>query len=464
MSKIKFESGSFRDPAGKVFHQNNRIFRLLEDEGIDRLEFLKKNNLLENLIKKKFLIESKEIGINEVQLEELSQKKIIEHKKINYISYPYEWSFEQLKDAALHHLDMHIYLLKNHATLIDGSAFNIQFESYKPIFIDLLSIKKYEDGEFWKAHRQFNENFLNPLILKSKKDINYNNWFKGNLEGITTKDLNSILNFKDKLSYNIFTQVVMMNYFDNKALKNKKIDIKKINQKKFPKKSFLSMLINLKNLILSLDIKKSKTTWDDYSINNTYKSEEENQKKEIVRKFSEKYKFDNLADLGCNDGVYSEICLSSGTNFIVGFDYDLTAVNNAFKLAKRNKLNFLPLYFDASNTSSNLGWFQKERKGYLERINFDGMLALAFEHHLAIAKNIPLDQVIQWLVNTAPIGLIEFVPKEDETIKKMLSLKGDIFQDYNEENFRNILANKSKILSEDKISESGRKIFQYSRN
>lgn len=463
MDTIQIEAGSFRDPAGKIFYKDNKVFRVLENEGIKRFKFLKSSGLLNDIIQKEFLIECKEISDGEMSFENFKENKIIEHKKLDYISYPYEWSFEQLKDAAIHHLNFHIYLLKKGATLIDSSAFNIQFNAYKPIFIDLLSIKEYEDGEYWTAHRQFCENFLNPLILKSIKNIDYNNWFKGNLEGITTKDLNSILSFKDKLSYNIFTQVVMLDYFDNKVIKSKNFDVNKINKKKFPKNSFLSMLKNLKNFILNLNIKKDKTTWDDYSKNNTYKNNEEILKKKIVKDFSEKYKFNILADLGCNDGVYSEISLNSGSKFVVGFDYDLNAVNNAFRLSKKNKLNFLPLYFDASNPSSNLGWYQKERKGFLERTEFNGMLSLAFEHHLTIGKNIPLDQVIEWLVSTAPRGLIEFVPKNDETIKKMIILKGDIFPDYNEENFRRILENKSKIISSTKISESGRKIFEYSK-
>ena len=152
------------------------------------------------------MIESEEIVSDNLNLQNLRNKTIIEHRKIEYISYPYEWSFDQLKDAALHHLDFHIYLLDNNATLIDGSAFNIQFDGHKPIFIDLLSIKKYEDGEYWTAHKQFCENFLNPLILKSKKGIDFNNWFKGNLEGINTKDLNAVLSIKDKFSFNIFQQ------------------------------------------------------------------------------------------------------------------------------------------------------------------------------------------------------------------------------------------------------------------
>ena len=167
MSKIKFEKGSFRDPAGKIFYLDNRIFRLLENEGINRLEFLKKNNLLKNLIDKNFIIESKETNSNDITSEELHQKKIIEHKKLDYISYPYEWSFDQLKDAALHHLNLHIYLLNNNATLIDGSAFNIQFNAYKPVFIDLLSIRSTK-MEITGQHIN-NTEFFKSLLLKSKK-------------------------------------------------------------------------------------------------------------------------------------------------------------------------------------------------------------------------------------------------------------------------------------------------------
>jgi len=463
VKKIEIEAGSFRDPAGTIFYHKNKVYRVLNDEGKKRFEFLKKNELLKNLVSKKLVISSNQINPQILEFKEFFNKQILEHDKIDYISYPYEWSFQQLKDAAIHHLDLHLHLLNNNATLIDGSAFNIQFIGHKPIFIDILSIKEYEEGEYWKAHKQFCENFLNPLILKSKKNIDFNNWFRGNLEGITTKDLNSALSFTDKISYNIFVQVVLLNYLENKTIKDNKINISKVNKTKFPKKSYISILKNIKILITNLKVKKDKTIWSDYSKNNTYKIEEENNKKNIVEEFSKKFKFDTLADLGCNDGVYSQICLKNGCKHVVGFDYDLNAISNAFKSSKKNNLNFLPLYFDASNPSPNLGWLQSERKGFLQRAKFSGMLSLAFEHHLAIAKNIPLDQVIEFLTNIAPRGLIEFVPKDDYTIKKMLSLKGDIFKDYTEDNFKNILSRTSKIESEKMVSTSGRKIFEYSK-
>ena len=459
-----YDAGSFRDPSGKIFYYENNIFREIFLSGLDKYNFLKKDKLLDELVEKNFLVKTEEIKTEDVsKLKPEDKSIIIKHEKINFISYPYEWTFNELKDAAIFHLDLQLFLLEKGAKLIDASAYNIQFKKLKPIFIDVLSIDKYKEGEFWGAHKQFCENFLNPLILKSKKGIDFNNWFRGNLEGINTKDLNAVLSLKDKFSFNIFTQVYLLNYLEQRAIKNKKKNITQINKRKFPKNSFLSMLNTMKKFIISLDIKESRTIWDDYSKDNTYKINEENLKKKIVKEFASKYKFETLVDLGCNDGVYSRICLENGCKYVVGFDFDLNSINNAYKISKKEKLNFLPLYFDASNPSPNLGWAQNERKGFMERSNFSGMISLAFEHHLAIAKNIPLDQTIKWLVNTAPQGLIEFVPKNDETIQKMLSLKGDIFIDYNEENFKSLLLKNANIVSETVISDSGRKIFEYKK-
>ena len=205
---MNFDKGSFRDQAGKIFYLNNKVYRIITSEGSERLKFLEENQIIEKSIKNNYLIKSKVVS-NKIINESLSKNEIVyEHEKIPYISYPYEWSFSQLKAAALHHLEFHLYLLDMGANLIDASAYNIQFIGNKPIFIDLLSLKKYEEGEYWIGHKQFCENFLNPLILQSKKGVYFNNWFKGNLEGIKTEDLNNILSFRDKLSYNILFRYI----------------------------------------------------------------------------------------------------------------------------------------------------------------------------------------------------------------------------------------------------------------
>jgi len=220
-----YEHGSFRDPAGKIYYKDNKVFRKLTQIGKKRFLELRDKEIISKSIEKGFLIETKEIQ-NE------SNELALEHEKIPYISYPYEWSFSQLKDAAIFHLDFHLFLLENDATLIDASAYNIQFIGSKLKFIDVLSIQKYEEGEYWVGNKQFCENFLNPLILKSKKGIKFNNWFKGNLEGIETGELNSILTIFDKFSYNIFVYVYLLNKFEEKYKSQK--SLKKIikNKKK----------------------------------------------------------------------------------------------------------------------------------------------------------------------------------------------------------------------------------------
>jgi len=457
------ESGSFRDPAGTIFYINDRIFRKINKAGLDRINFLEKENIIEESIKRKYLIQTKILNDDEKNKLNLNISDVIlEHIKIPYISYPYEWSFNQLKTAAIFHLDFNLFLLDLGATLIDASAFNIQYIGSKPIFIDTLSIEKYVDGEPWKGHKQFCENFLNPLILKSKKGIKFNNWFKGNLEGIQTDDLDKILSIFDKFSYNIFIHVYLLNKLDQKFASNK--SLKPINKKKnFPKKNLILILKQLKRFISKLEDHKSISTWDDYSKNNSYTELEENKKKQIVEEFIKKNNFNLIADLGCNDGEYSELSLKNGCKSVIGFDFDINTIDRAHKKAVIKNLNFLPLFFDASNPSGNIGWNEKERKSFKTRSKFDAILALAFEHHLAIAKNIPLNEVINWLVSLAPTGLIEFVPKNDLTIIKMLELKGDIFPNYTIENFENALSLKSKILSKSKVSDSGRIIYEYKR-
>ena len=462
MKKLTIDEGSFRDPDARVAYINNSVYRIVYPNGFKKFDFIKR--ILENKSIAEYLIDTEEVSQQEVELLELdidTNVKVFKHKKIDYISYPYEWSFHRLKDAALHHLNLHINLLKNDATLIDAYSYNIQFNNYSPIFIDLMSIKKYSEGEFWVGHKQFCESFLNPLVLKSKLGVDYNNWFKGNLEGINIGELSKLLKFRHMLSWNIFYNIFLLDYFEKKYQKNE--DLKITKNKKLKKNYYLSILSNLINFIENLKPKKERSVWGEYSRDNTYDDEEKKNKHEFISNYFNKNKFNRVLDLGCNNGEYSKLALNSGCDNVIGLDYDLNAIDEAYLISKKEKLNFLPLYFDVSNPSSNIGWRQKERKGFIERLNFDSVIALAFEHHLAIAKNIPLEDVINWITSLAPKGIIEFVPKNDITIQSMMRLKGDIFPNYNLENFKRLLSNKTKISSEKIVSKSGRTLLCFEK-
>ncbi len=460
---MKEETGSFRDPAGKIFYHKNRVFRKLTEIGLKRFQYILKTEIFKKSIDNNFLINSRILNDKEKKELDLNiNDLIIEHELVPYISYPYEWSFSQLKEAAIFHLDFNLFLLNLDSTLIDASAFNIQFIGSKPVFIDILSLKEYKEGEPWEGHKQFCENFLNPLLLKSKKGIKFNNWFKGNLEGIQTDELDKILSIIDKFSYNVFFHVYILNKLEQKQKLNKSLKPTK-NKAFVSKKSLVLILKQIRKFILKLEDYKTNTIWDGYSKDNSYTIEEEQKKKGIVTNFIKKNNFNLVADIGCNDGEYSKIALQNGCQGVIGFDFDLNTIDQAFKIAKKNKIMFLPLFLDASNPSTNLGWNENERKSFNKRAKFDAIIALAFEHHLSIAKNIPLEQVVSWLISLSPNGLIEFVPKNDITIQKMIELKGDIFPNYSEKNFENFVSKESKILSKNKVSSSGRIIYEYQR-
>jgi len=460
--ETKDEPSSFRDNFGNVYYYNGRVIRTVNSIAKKNYEFIRDSQILSKSIHDKYLVNTVQLDKKEFGDKFSKTAYLLESDLIPHISYPYEWSFEQLKVAALHHLKFQLFLFSQDAILRDASAYNIQFIGSEPIFIDVLSIRKYIDGEYWLAYGQFCKNFLNPLLLRAVKGVPHNDWFRGSLEGIETIELNRLLSIKDKISWKVLSHVVLQARLIQKAINNPKVVSKKVKRlKKFSKNSYKGILLQLFNWIENLSLKKNKTIWQDYSKTNTYKLEEFEKKKEIVNQFVYKIKPQILIDLGCNTGEFSIESLKNGANYVVGYDFDHNAINEAFKLSKLKKLNFLPLFFDASNPSPNQGWMQEERKGFNERNKGRALIALAFEHHLAIAKNIPLEAIIKWITNLAPFGLIEFVPKEDETVKTMLENREDIFDSYNQINFEKVLSNKAKIIMKENISGSERFIYEF---
>ncbi|MHA1543984.1 MAG: class I SAM-dependent methyltransferase, partial [Alphaproteobacteria bacterium] len=179
MSKINPVAGSFRDPGGQVFLKNNRVFRTVTKLAADDFDFVEKSGLVEKLEAAGQIVSSKKVGKTANELASANLHTVLEHNKIPFISYPYEWPAQQLKKAALLQLDIMLEGLKHNVTLSDASAYNFQFIGARPIFIDRLSLVPYVEGEIWTGYRQFCEQFLFPLILASSFDLSYHSWYRG---------------------------------------------------------------------------------------------------------------------------------------------------------------------------------------------------------------------------------------------------------------------------------------------
>ncbi len=459
MQNIVRHPSSFRDPAGTVYTSGNRIIRGLTDEGFARYSVVKNSGLLDSLIKTNKVISSHEL--TEVG-EGSNYVKFLEHELIEFISYPYEWPFLLLKEAALHHLAIQITALKHEISLIDASAYNIQFKGVNPIFIDVLSFKSYQTGEFWNAHRQFCEHFLNPLLLYAIKNIPYHDWYRGSMEGVSTEMLARLLPSRSWFSLNYLVHILLPAHNQNKSKKTNDRIVSRSHYHQFPKSIYLRFLEQLHRWIQKLQLKSQQmTTWEDYTTTRFYTEKQLIEKREFISEFVKATKPKQLWDLGCNDGEFAQIALKNGAGYVIGFDADLGALDKAVIRAKQNNLNFLPLYQQISNLTPNQGWLSKERLSILDRGAPNALIALALIHHLALGHNLPLNEIIQLLTSISPCGVVEFVPKTDPTAQKMLALKGDCFPHYTEQNFQRILAEQSSIVKTLTLSESGRTLYWY---
>lgn len=464
--KMTPNKGSFRDPAGTVYEDNDRVYRLVSEFGRQHYEFIAQQKIIAESISEGYLIPSRELPRVDWPLGSEASAYVLEHSRVPYVSYPYEWSFNQLKDAALHHLDFQLFLLKRNCVLKDASAYNIQFIGAKPVFIDLLSLAPYKDGDYWLGHSQFCEQFLNPLLLRSLVGITPNSWYRGRVEGIATADIARLIPFHKKFGWNIFTHIVLQARFDQSAIKNQDQALARTKKMKpISKLAYEGFLSQLRRWIARLEPKNTgKTAWGDYTPTQTYSAREAIKKQQFIAQFVRAVKPEILVDLGCNSGDYSLLALENGADYVVGFDFDPTSLDLAYNGAKKEGKPFLTLYLDASNPSPNQGWLQSERRGFAQRTRSQALIALAFIHHLAIAKNTPLLQLIDWLIDIAPCGVIEFIPKDDPTIIKMLALREDIFMNYNQQAFEDLLTAKATIINKQCVSDAGRVLYWYEKN
>lgn len=457
-------AGSFRDPSGQVFSLDGRILRTVTDFAVEEYESLRSCGFLQRHAESGRVISAQEVDKCGLGQAAEDARYVLEHPRLPIVSYPYEWPFESLKAAALAHLDLQLEALQNNIVLTDASAYNVQFLGVEPIFIDYLSFRRYRPGEYWSGHRQFCEQFLNPLLLRTLFELYPNAWYRGSQEGITAVELSRLLRWHHKVRPNLLMHVVLPARFQLAATKGEGTRAQTAPQRELPKSAYHSMLSQMRHWIARLEPRdKSPTVWADYDHAHNYTDADHEAKGTFIAEFVGTTKPDMLWDLGCNTGEYSELALASGAGAVIGFDIDQQALDQAFKRGVARGLKFTPLYLDAANPSPSQGWDGSERSALKDRADADALLALAFVHHLAIGRNVPLARVLSWLVSLAPQGVIEFVPKTDPQVQRMLALREDIFPDYSEEHFVDLLQGTARIVRRQKLSADGRLLVQYER-
>jgi ribosomal protein L11 methylase PrmA len=462
MQEVRADAGSYRDPSGRIFILGDRVLRTVMPRAAADFEFVRSTGVLERLIAEGSAIAEQRVEPGDLPTAFNDARYVVQHPKLPFVSYPYEWCFTALKRAALLHLDIQIRCLEQDVTLSDASAYNVQFLGPKPIFIDSLSFRRYHEGEFWIGHKQFCEQFLNPLLLRALLGVPHNAWYRGGLEGIPSAELSRFLPLRRKLSWNVLTNVVLPVSFQRAATVGTDADLPKTSR--LPRATMQRMLERLRTWISALEpADRGRTVWRDYAGHTSYAADEIERKRVLIAEFAAAVRPQMIWDIGCNTGDYAKTALEAGAAYAVGFDFDQGALDAAFARAESERLSFLPLFLDLANPTPSQGWAERERHGLTDRASADAILGLALVHHLAIGRNIPLEQVVDWLVGLAPNGIIEFVPKSDPMVQRLLRLREDIFDDYAEEVFSKHLRARAQIVRVVDVSATGRRLFWFAR-
>ena len=461
MSLVASDPGSFRDPGGRIYSDGKRILRAVMPSSAPAYTAARDAGLLERLAGKGMLLDSQEVDAAPLSGVQPAPAVVLEHPRVPYVSYPYEWSFALHRKAALLQLDLHLEALESGFPLSDATAYNIQFIGTKPIFIDHLSLRPYRDGEYWIGHRQFCMQFLNPLLMWTALGVQPNAWFRGSLEGIAPEDMAPLLSWRQKLSPTVLSHVVAPAAAARRMVQKGGGD--EAPQGKLALSGFKAMLKSLRFTIADMKLKDQKTVWSSYAGDNSYEASEAAAKRAFVGEAVASAKPDILYDIGCNTGDYSQAALEAGAKYVVAFDFDHGALEQAFSRFEASSSPVLPLWLDAANPSPSQGWAQAERRGMGERGGADFLIALAFIHHIVIGRNVPVGMALDWLLALAPGGVIEFPPKEDPMVKRLLAHREDVFPDYGIDTFMRELQTRARVVRTLELSENGRLLVLYDR-
>lgn len=445
---------SFRDPSGFLFWQDGILYRQINKIYKDNYSHLIQSGLYKVLIDDNLLIPHDEINISAPQPE--SAYKIIKPQQIPFISYPYEWCFSQLKDAAITTLKIQNTALDYGMSLKDCSAFNIQFYKCNPVLIDTLSFEKYEEGKPWVAYRQFCQHFIAPLALMSYKDVRLNQLFRIYIDGIPLDLASSLLPGKTRFSIAILSHI-HLHAKSQAHYAEKQTDTKARNLSKM---GLLGIIDHLESCIKKLTWQPYGTEWADYYEDTNYSSIAFEHKKRIVADYLVRAKPSDVWDLGSNTGIFSKLANDMNV-YTISCDNDAAAVErNYLESRSRGDTNVLPLVIDISNPSPGIGWQNKERASFENRGPADTVMALALIHHLAISNNLPFNKIAEYFYSISNSFLIiEFVPKSDSQVQRLLSTREDIFPEYTKESFELVFSRYYTIIDSSDINESQRTIY-----
>ncbi len=442
------------------FNANGQIFRQINQIYQKDYEQLMSSGLYNRLTASGLLVKHQESQISPPSPENCY--KVIHPEQVTFISYPYEWSYSQLKDAALLTLAVQKEALQAGMILKDASAFNIQFCEGTPRLIDTLSFTRYQKDSPWIAYRQFCQHFLAPLALMSLTHIHLNKLLQLDMDGIPLALASRLLPWNSRFNIGLQMHIHLHAYAQNITVKQKSAPQAKKGKVSY--NALIGLVESLEKTVRNLNWKPKNTRWVDYYQFTNYSDDALDAKSKIVRDILLQISPKSVCDLGANTGEFSRLARDIQGCQILSVDYDPGAVEVNYLACKKSGLsNVLPLVIDLNSPSPAVGWGNNERQSFIERSRVDVVMALALIHHLAISNNVPLEDIAQLMATLGRYLIIEFVPKEDSQVEKLLSSRDDIFTEYTQQGFISAFSRFFQLQQEIPVTETLRSIYLFKR-
>jgi hypothetical protein len=460
MSQLHQDSGSFRDPLSRVFVGNGEVVRAFTAVGAKDIEKVWKKPSIQNALASGELIESNLVSPSSVGLND-PWMTAMTHPLIPFISYPYEWTFSMLKDAAQLQLKLTRETLADGIGLKDATPYNVQFIGSRPQFIDAGSFEKRRKGDPWYGYRQFCEMYLYPLMMQGYLGVGFQQFLRGSVNGISPDTMRKLLPAsirrprKGRLTHVVLHAAAQNRFADSDN--NMKSDAAKAGMNA---QVLDATLRRLQGIVKKISLGDKKSTWSEYSERGHYIESSLDEKQKFVRDAVASAPRKQVWDIGCNDGVFSRIA-AAHSDYVVAMDADPLVVDRLYITLKAEKNEqILPLYVDLTDSGGGVGWRGQERPGVFDRGRPDIVMALAVIHHMAITFHVPLASQLDMFRDLTPELIIEMPHADDPMVRKLLTNKRDgIHDDFTLEEFERLLNERFTVKSKMLLSSGTRTIF-----
>ena len=461
---VEAEPASWRDPSGFVYRRDGVVHRQIQPSFAEEWEHFVGSGLHARLVERGLLLGHEEGGLEDAF--DASAHAVIRPEPIDFISYPYEWTFGELRDAALLTLDAQLEALSAGMTLRDASAYNVQFRGVQPVLIDSLSFGRMEPDAPWIAYQQFCEHFLAPLALMATRDIRCSRLLRGGIDGIPLDLAARLLPGRSRLRLGLGAHL----HLHARSMRQH-ADASGSGRKARLSLSRQSALIeSLRSTVSGLRWEPEGTEWADYADHTSYDDGATRSKEAIVGAMLGAAAGSSGAgggaavwDLGANTGRYSAIASGLGRR-VLAFDIDPAAAERHYRSLRRDgRTDTTPLVMDLADPSPALGWAHRERRSLEERGGDGVLMALALVHHLAIGRNVPLPMLLGWLADLGSELIIEWVPREDPMAQRLLAAREDIFGRYTEEGLQAAMVERWVQVDRAPIVGSARVLYHLRR-